>query len=128
METWLRSGACQYVGKWSTFHDKPNLQIVNTVLPVSVERSKPRICTDGGCLKAISPKKIPCELDEVVKALKFCKKDSLFYSCKKSISARAKRHPFLVLVCPPQINKFLVCFREFSNQKWVGGNHGRPFY
>ena len=80
METWLRTGACQYVGRWSEFEKAPDMKLVNTVLPLSIERQKPRICCDGGCLKAISPNKIPCELDEVSKAIKLCKKDALF--CK----------------------------------------------
>ena len=78
MEKWLKTGACQYVGKWSKFENEPNMNLVNTVLPLSIERSKPRVCCDGGCLKAISPDKIPCELDEITKALQLCEKDALF--------------------------------------------------
>ena len=74
----MKTGACQFLGSWDEFQKNPDFLLCNTVLPLSVERGKPRVCQDGGCLKSISPEKIDCSLDEVVKAIQMSKKDTLY--------------------------------------------------
>ena len=59
---------------------EPDFNLVHTVLPLSVERGKPRTCIDGGGPKAISPDKIDCVLDEISGAIRLSRKDCYF--CK----------------------------------------------
>ena len=59
---WIASGAVHFIGRLSELKQQPQLDKVHTILPISVEKSKPRICTDGGPCKGISPDKIECKL------------------------------------------------------------------
>ena len=72
---WVKAGAIQYVGSFSDLRDSPKLDLVNTILPISVERNKPRVCQDGGACKCVSPFKIDCKMDLLTDVLKVIEKD-----------------------------------------------------
>ena len=72
---WIRAGAIQYIGQFSLLRNDPKLNLVNTILPISVERNKPRVCQDGGACKGVCPFKIECKMDLLTDVLKVIEKD-----------------------------------------------------
>ena len=80
IEKWLKTGAMVLVGTVKQWKESRELSCkqCHTILPFSVERQKPRICTDGGCLKAVSPNKIDCKLDAIQSVLKAAKPGAYF--------------------------------------------------
>ena len=77
---WLNTGAMVLVGTVDQWRNSRELSCdrCHTILPFSVERGKPRVCTDGGCLKAVSPDKIDCKLDAIQSVLKAAKPGAFF--------------------------------------------------
>ena len=68
LKKWLQTGAIEYAGEFEHIMKTTN-PTVHTILPISIERTKPRVCVDGGAPKAISPEKIKCELDDIFKLM-----------------------------------------------------------
>ena len=62
MQEWIKSGAVSFAGKYANIKKNFPNGPVHTILPFSVERTKPRLCADGGGPKCISPDKIECKL------------------------------------------------------------------
>lgn len=78
-EKWLMTGALRLVGRYDELIKSKKLQEqCNTIMSISVEQTKPRVCCDGGCHKAICPNKIPCRLDTIEEVLKVVKPGALF--------------------------------------------------
>ena len=77
---WLKMGAINLVSTKLDFlkNFNVNSNFPHTLLPLSVERTKPRCCLDGGCIKCISPDKIPCKLDCITEALKSSKENCYY--------------------------------------------------
>ena len=82
---WLKQRAIEYVGPADQVLNSSDLSVVNTILPLVVERSKPRLCLDGGPHLAVgSEKKIECVLDTVSEVMNNLKKDDVM--CKSDDS------------------------------------------
>ena len=76
LRLWLKMRAIEYVGRTCDYEDGQRLDLVNTILPLVVERFKPRLCLDGGPHLAIGDdKKINCELDTLTMVMNNLKKD-----------------------------------------------------
>ena len=69
MKEWIKSGAISFVGDYAEVKKSFPNSPVHTLLPLSVERNKPRLCADGGAPKSISPDKIECKLGKLIFAL-----------------------------------------------------------
>ena len=77
--------AIEYVGRKNQLLQGNHLDKVNTVLPLVVERTKPRLCLDGGPHLAVgADKKLACKLDTVTQVMNNLKQGD--FLCKSDDS------------------------------------------
>ena len=77
--------AIEFVGLKSDLDEGQRLDLVNCILPLVVERFKPRLCVDGGPHLGIgADEKLPCELDVLPTVMNNLQKDDYMIKCDDS--------------------------------------------